>query len=51
MSADDTNQRREREVQARIDECVRQLVDACPPLNSATREKLALLLRGAGASS
>ncbi len=51
MSSDDTKQRREREMQARIDECVKKLVDQARPLDSATRDKLALLLRGAGASS
>lgn len=50
MSSDNTKQRREQEMQARIDERVKQLVDQAPPLDSATREKLALLLRGAKAT-
>lgn len=34
-----------------LDEVVRQIVDAAPPLDPATRDRLAQLLRGAGTTS
>ena len=51
MSFNSKNEPRARNQQTRIDEYVKQIVDAAPKLDAATRDRLALLLRGAGVPS
>ena len=41
----------EQDKQARLERYIQQIVDAAPPLDAATRDRLALLLRGAGMTS
>lgn len=51
MSSNSKTEPRKRPQQTHIDEYVKQIVDAAPEIDAATRDRLALLLRRAGSSS